>query len=276
MPNPIADPLVPNVIVDDVASVVTVQSTPEGVATVTLNRPEDGNGLNTLLIEGLTEAFETLQGADHVRVVFLRGAGADFCVGGDPIWSAQAAEMTEADNRDDAMTVAVMLKALTDIPALTVALVQGRAFGGGIGLMAACDAAVAQAGASFAFPEVRAGLIPAMVAPYVVDAIGTRQARSLFTTGRTLDAARAEQIGLVDEVAQSLDEAASRLTAEAMSAAPGAVADAKRLVTELRRPPIDHRLMEDMARRLAARRISDEGREGMTAYAEGRKPGWAR
>ena len=276
MPNPISDPLVENVIVDDLSSVM-LEATPEGVAVITLNRPEKKNAFDSTMIEGLTEAFETLQGADHVRVVFIRGAGGTFCAGADLDWMALAAEMTEDDNRSDAMTVATMLKALADLPSVTVALVEGAALGGGAGLVAACDMAVAVDGARFAFSEVKLGLIPAMIAPYVVEAVGPRTARALFVTARSFDAAYAERIGLVGEVAADqagLAAAQQRITAEVMAAAPGAVAEAKALAREVSGRPIDHGLMVETARRLARRRVSDEGKEGVAAFIARRKPGW--
>ncbi len=276
MPNPISDPLVENVIVDDLSSVI-LEATPEGVAVVTLNRPEKKNAFDSTLIEGLTEAFETLQGADHVRVVFIRGAGGSFCAGADLEWMALAAEMTEDDNRSDAMTVATMFKALSEIPAVTVALVEGAALGGGAGLVAACDLAVAMEGARFAFSEVRLGLIPAMISPYVVEAVGPRTARALFVTGRSFDAVYAEKIGLVSEVAADpagLAAAQVRITADVMAAAPGAVVEAKALAREVAGRPIDHGLMAETARRLARRRVSEEGREGVAAFIARRKPSW--
>ncbi len=276
MPNPISDPLVENVIVDDLSSVM-LEATPEGVAVITLNRPEKRNAFDSTMIEGLTEAFETLQGADHVRVVFIRGAGGTFCAGADLEWMALAAEMTEDDNRSDAMTVATMFKSLADLPAVTVALVEGAALGGGAGLVAACDLAVAVDGARFAFSEVKLGLIPAMIAPYVVEAVGPRTARGLFVTARSFDAAYAERIGLVSEVAADaagLAAAQERITAEVMAAAPGAVTDAKALARDVFGQPIEHALMVETARRLARRRVSEEGREGVAAFIARRKPSW--
>ena len=278
MTNPISDPLTPNVIVDDVASVVKLESTPDGVATVTINRPARRNALDALTIEGLTEVFETLHGADHVRLVFLRGAGPAFCAGGDFAWTVQALELTEDDNRADAMTLAHMFKRLHDIPAVTVALVHGPAFGGGAGLVAACDYAVASRGASFAFSEVKVGLTPSVVAPYIVDAIGPRAARALFVTGRSFDAEEALRIGLVNELAadaEALEAAARRLTQEVMAAGPQAVVEARRQVDEVWGRPIDHGLMEETARSLAHRRVSAEAREGIAAFQAKRKPSWA-
>jgi methylglutaconyl-CoA hydratase len=278
MANPISDPLVENVIVDDVASVVKLESTPEGVAFVTINRPAKRNAFDGLTIEALTEAFETLQGADHVRVVFLRGAGGDFSAGGDLNWMAAAVELTEADNREDAMSVAVMLKALADIPAVTIALVEGACFGGGAGLVAACDYAVATDDARFGFSEVKLGLIPAMIAPYVVNVIGPSNARALFVTGRTFDARHAKSMGLVHEVVQdepALAQAQERLTGEIMAAAPGAVAQARKLVWDVWGRPIDHELMRETAHRLAHQRVGEEAREGVTAFLQKRRPDWA-
>ena len=277
MTNPISDPFTPNVIIDDVDSVVTLESTPEGVATVTINRPARRNAFDALTIEGLTEAFETLHGADHVRLVFLRGAGPAFCAGGDFEWTRQAEQLTEDDNRADAMTLARMFKHLHDIPAVTVALVHGAAFGGGAGLVAVCDYAVAVRSARFAFSEVKIGLTPSVVAPYIVDAIGPRAARALFVTGRTFDAEEALRIGLVNEVAadaDALEAAASRLTDEVFAAGPEAVVEARRLVGEVWGRPIDHGLMEETARSLAHRRVSEEAKEGIAAFQAKRKPSW--
>jgi methylglutaconyl-CoA hydratase len=279
MPNPITDPLVENVIVDDVASVVAMDTTADGVATVTLNRGGARNALNRLMIEGLTEAFETLQGADHVRIAFLRGAGADFCAGLDLRDLQSATEPTEPEARQDALAVGAMLKALADVPAITVALVHGAALGDGLGLVAACDVAVAVRGARFAFPEVDHGLIPAMSAPYVVGAIGPRSAKALFVTGRTFDSDYAAAIGLVHEVAEDLEGlegVRTRLIADARNAAPQAVAHAKRLAFDMWRRRVDHGLIGEAASQLAERRVSTEGLEGVAAAVHHRKPEWAR
>ena len=165
MTNPIADPMVevPDTDVDE--TLVQIAATVEGVATVTINRPARRNAFDARLIAALHEAFETLQGAEGVRVVFLRGAGGIFSAGADLDWMREAADRTESDNRDDAYAMAKMLKSLWDIPALTVALVEGGAFGGGAGLAAACDMAVSTADAKFSFSEVRLGLIAATISP---------------------------------------------------------------------------------------------------------------
>jgi methylglutaconyl-CoA hydratase len=246
-----------------------------GVAQVTLNRPDKKNAFNEEVIAGLHRAFETLHGADHLRAVFLRGAGGAFSAGADLDWMREQGSQPEADNREDAMELARMLKALHDVPALTVALVEGPAMGGGAGLVAACDMAVATPNASFAFSEVRLGLTPATISPYVVAAIGPRRARALFATGARFDAEFARSIGLVDEVAENLDAERDRIAAVMSACAPGAVADAKRLVDYVYGRSIDRGIMEETARRIASRRSSEEGKEGLAAFLERRKPGWA-
>jgi methylglutaconyl-CoA hydratase len=246
-----------------------------GVAQVTLNRPNKRNAFNEAVIAGLHRAFETLHGADHVRAVFLRGAGGTFSAGADVDWMREQGEQPETDNREDALDLARMLKALHDVPALTVALVEGAAMGGGAGLVAACDMAVARADASFAFSEVRLGLTPATISPYVVQAIGPRRARALFATGARFDADYAREIGLIDDVVEDLDAERDRIAEVMAACAPGAVADAKRLVDLVHGQKIDRGLMEETARRIAARRSSEEGREGLAAFLGKRKPNWS-
>jgi methylglutaconyl-CoA hydratase len=251
--------------------------TPDGVAVVTLNRPRKKNAFGPDLILALSEIFETLHGADHVRVVFLRGRGGAFCSGADLAWMAETADWMEDDNRADAMRLAVMLRKLHDLPQLTVALVEGPAFGGGAGLVAACDAAVAVESAVFAFSEVRLGLTPATISPYVVRAIGPRAARALFASGRRFTAAEALRLGLVDEVAASAEALAAymeRTAADALAGAPGAVAAAKKLVEDVVGRAVDHGLLEHTAAAIAHRRVSPEGREGVRAFLERRKPSW--
>jgi methylglutaconyl-CoA hydratase len=277
MTNPIAEPLVEGHDDDLDTGLVTVEATPEGLATVTLNRPERKNAFDAELIAALSETFETLQGAEGVRVVFIRGAGGMFSAGADLDWMREAAELTEADNRTDAMNLAKMLKRLWDLPQLTVALVEGGAFGGGVGLAAACDMAIAVEGARFSFSEVKLGLIPATISPYVVAAIGPRAARALFATARIFDAAEAQRLGLVSEVvadAAALDAAAARIGGEMMACAPGAVAESKLLVDEVYGKQIDHGIMEETSRRIARARVGEEGQEGVRAFLEGAQPSW--
>jgi len=246
-----------------------------GVATVLLNRPDKRNAFNAAVVAGLHRTFETLHGADHVRAVFLRGLGGTFSAGADLDWMRAQAEATEADNRADALALARMLKALHDVPALTVALVEGAAMGGGAGLVAACDMAAAAPDAQFAFSEVRLGLTPATISPYVVQAVGPRRARALFATGRRLGAEAALRFGLVDEIAPDLDVVQERIAAEMTACAPGAVGEAKRLVDLVHGAKIDRGLLDETARRIAHARAGAEGREGVRAFLERRKPSWA-
>ena len=210
------------------------------MATVTINRPAQAQRLQRRGDRRPAQAFETLDGADGVRVVFVTGAGETFSAGADLEWMREAADYTEADNREDAMRHGDDAQATLRPARLTVALVDGAAFGGGAGLVAACDMAIATERAKFAFSEVKLGLIAATISPYVVAAIGPRRARALFATGRVFDAAHAHEIGLVDQVV--LDEATMHVVRdqdrrqEMMACGPSAVAESKRLVAHVDRP----------------------------------------
>lgn len=257
---------------------VLLEATREGVAVVLLNRPALQNALDARAIDALTEAFETLQGAEGVRLVLIRGAGGAFCSGVDMDWAAQVASLPEEDNRLDALDLANMLKALHDIPALTVALVDGVAKGVGGGMVAACDMAVATGAAEFAFPEVRHGVPATLLSPYVVEAVGVRTARRLFATGADFNAAEALRVGLVDEVvadSDALNAAQDRLATEIMACAPGAMGEIKRVIKAQAEEPISRHLIEDSARKLARARSTEEAREGLAAMLAGRKPSWA-
>lgn len=256
---------------------VVLDVTPGGVAIVTLNRPEKRNAFDELLIANLRETFETLKGADHVRIVFLRGAGETFCAGADIEWMRRQGAHDQSDNETDAYELARMLKALHDLPQLTVTLAHGAAMGGGVGLVAAADVAVAVRGTRFRFSEVRLGLTPATISPYVIEAIGPRWAKALFATAETFDADYAEKIGLVQYTVGTeadLQPIVDHLTNLAMGAAPGAVADAKALVRAVTGHKIDDTLSRETAKRIAQRRASPEGREGLAAFLEKRKPEW--
>lgn len=274
--NAIAHPLLAGAAPDADDRLVRIDSTPDGVVFVTINRPQKKNAFDAPTIAALYEAFETLQGADHVRVVFVRGSGGTFCAGADLAWMRDAADWSESDNRDDAIGLAKMLKALHDVPALTVALVEGAAMGGGAGIVAACDMAVAVRGAKFAFSEVKLGLIPATIAPYVVEAVGARRARQLFLTGNIFDADYAAHAGLIDMVLPegSMDEFISMLSDSLAGNAPGAMGDAKRLVHHVAEHKLDTSLIEDTARRIARARVSPEGQEGVRAFLDKRQPSW--
>jgi len=277
MTNPIADPIVEVPDTDAMSPLVHMDSTPEGAVTVWINRPEKKNAFDAATVSALRQTFETLHGAEGVRVVFLRGVGGSFSAGADLSWMADAAEWDEDDNREDALELAHMLKALHDIPALTVALVEGPAFGGGAGLVAACDHALALFDAKFSFSEVKLGLTPATISPYVIQALGPRTTKLLFATGRVFDADDAWGYGLVDEVFEdvaSLELARDALIEEMVPCAPGAIGDAKALVNDFAGQKIDRGLIEDSARRIARRRVSEEGQEGVRAFLARRKPSW--
>ncbi|WP_449252849.1 enoyl-CoA hydratase-related protein [Brevundimonas naejangsanensis] len=275
--NAIAHPFVADPAPDANDDLVQIDATADGVVFVTINRPQKKNAFDAATIAALYEAFETLQGADRVRVVFIRGAGGTFSAGADLNWMRDAADWSESDNRDDAMGLAKMLKALHDVPALTVALVEGAAMGGGAGIVAACDMAVAVEGARFAFSEVKLGLIPATIAPYVIEAVGARRARQLFLTANIFDADYAAHAGLIDMVLPegSVDEFISMLTDSLSANAPGAMGDAKRLVNDVAGEEIDNRLLEETAKRIARARVSAEGQEGVRAFLDKRAPSWA-
>ena len=212
---------------------VLMRASPAGVATVTLNRPEAHNAFNAEVIERLSEVLGDLAGADGVRVVLLAAVGKSFSAGADLNWMKHAADFTQEENREDARALAEMLRRLNTLPKPTVALVQGAAFGGGVGLMAACDMVVAVRDAEFSLSEIKLGLIPATISPYVIAAIGERQARRYFLTGERFDAEEAQAIGLVHEVVEdgaALIAAGEHIVERLFTAAPGALAEAKDLV----------------------------------------------
>jgi methylglutaconyl-CoA hydratase len=209
--------------------------------------------------------------------VFIRGQGPVFCAGADIDWMRRGGERTLEDNEADALALARMLRHLHDLPQLTVALAHGAAMGGGAGLLAAADIAVAVKGTRIRFSEVRLGLTPATIAPYVVEAIGSRTARALFASAEEFDAHYAEKIGLVQYVVDDqpgLQAIMEHMSDLALAAAPGAVADAKALVRYVSEHRIDDSLSRETARRIAHRRASAEGKDGLAAFLEKRKPEW--
>ena len=275
MPNPIADPFVENVVSPDIEALIDVRSGSSGVVTVVINGVGPSNALNGETARALKEAFETLHGADAARIVFLRGAGGTFSSGADLAWlKAMAEDLEEGDVEEDAKAFAQALRALSRIPCPTVALVEGEAAGAGAGLVAACDMAIAASGARFSFPSVKTGGVPSVIAPYVVGALGPRRTASLFMTGRTFGAEHAMAIGLVDEVTDDLAGAAERLAWEVFENGPEAMREAKRLVWDVVHHDRDGRMAE-VSRSYARTRFSEEGREGLAATLEGRKPRWA-
>jgi methylglutaconyl-CoA hydratase len=274
--NPMTHPLVPDP-APDAEGPVRVEASPSGAVFITLDRAQAGNRMTPALSGALREAFETLHGADRVRVAFVRGAGGTFCAGRDAEWVRDSLDWTEADVRDDGYALGRMLRALREAPCTTVALVEGEAFDPGMGIVAACDLAIATRDARFGFPELKYGLLPSVPTPFVVEAIGPRQTQFLLSTGHVINAEEAMRLGLVQAVAgdaAELSTIAEQLTREVMACAPEATAEAKRLAFKVWGRPFDHALMDETAKRFAARRMSPEGEEGAKAFLEGRSPSW--
>lgn len=249
-----------------------------GVATVRLNRPDVHNAFNAEVIETLKQTFLTLAGRQDVRVVVLRGAGRSFSAGADLNWMKAAGQsFTVEENVADAKNLAAMLRALRDLPQPSIALPHGTAMGGGVGLVATADIAIATRAARFAFSEVRLGLTPATISPYVVEAMGARAARRYFLSGERFDGEQALHYGLIHQLTE--DEADMNAAAEAvigaiLAAAPGAIHAAKELIDAVAGKPIDEAVMDDTARRIAHQRTTDEAKEGLAAFLDKRKAKW--
>jgi enoyl-CoA hydratase/carnithine racemase len=233
------------------------------VLRVTLARPERRNAFDAALIAELTAAFADVGAA---RAVVLAGEGASFCAGGDIEWMRASASLSYDENVEDAMRLGRMLEAIDGCPAPVVCRVQGHAFGGGAGLVACSDVALADPGTVFAFSEVKLGLVPGVISPFVLTKIGASAARRLFVTGERFDAATALRIGLVHELADGLDAAVERVVGELLTAGP----EAARVAKTLAREPLS---LEETARLIAESRAGAEGREGLRAFLDGRRPG---
>lgn len=249
-----------------------------GIARLTMNRPEVHNAFDDALIAELTTALERLAGESSVQVVVLAAAGKSFSAGADLNWMRRMAQFSREDNLADALGLGRLMQALDTLPQPSVARVQGAALGGGVGLVACCDIALACEQAVFGFSEVKLGLIPAVIAPYVVRAMGERQARRYFATGERFDACRARELGLVHEVlpAEELTPGLERILETLAGNAPGAMVEAKRLAGFVARAPLDQTMLDETARRIAERRASSEGREGVAAFLEKRRPSWVK
>lgn len=260
-----------------IQEMLTVETDERGVATVTMNRPDKHNAFNEALIGDLTEAFGHLGRNPFVRVVVLTGAGKSFSAGADLNWMQEMANYSTEANLADATRLADMLHALDSMPQPTVAKVNGAAYGGAIGLIGACDIAVAANDAVFGITEVRLGLIPSVIAPYVLRTVGPRHARRFALTGASFGAEEARHIGLVHEITKpkSLDSAVEIVVGTLLAGAPGAQTEVKALfrdIWELGRT--GDAVRADTAQRIASRRATDEAREGMAAFLGKRKPEW--
>lgn len=249
-----------------------------GRATLTLNRPELHNAFDDLLIARLSTVFTQLASDPQVRLVMLAANGKSFSAGADLSWMQRMAGYSYEENLSDACALAELLRFINALPKPTIALVQGAAFGGGVGLAAVCDLVLATPAAQFCLSEVKLGLIPAVISPYVVAAIGARAARRYAISAERFDAERARQLGLVHEIvpADQLAAEADQLSRLLLQNGPAAMAAAKQLVAEVAQRPLTAELIAMTAERICLTRASDEGREGLSAFLEKRHPGWVK
>ena len=256
------------------------------VVVITLNRPDAKNALNAPVTKGIELGIKRIKASPSVRVCFLTGNGAMFCAGGDPkgfqeaqeLGKKAAAEGKADGNAASANNFALFLQALNELPCYVVALANGSAMGGGFGLLCCCDCVIARKTAYFALSEVKLGVIPATISPYVVAKIGPANARRLFMTGETVNVDKAKEIGLVQEIVdtpEAMVKEAQKVCDTMLLAAPKAVAAAKKLVACVQYQPITPELQDFTAEQLAAVRMSDESTGGMIAVQAGKKPPWA-
>ena len=246
------------------------------VATVTLNRPEVRNAFNDQVIAELTEAFAGLGARDDVRAIVLAAQGPAFCAGADLNWMRRMADYTRQENIADAGKLAEMLRVIYECPKPTIARVQGDVYAGGMGLVAACDMAVSVDTAGFCLSEVKLGLIPATISPYVIRAMGARAAHRYFLTAERFGAAEALRVGFVHEVvtADQLDAKVDELLKALTSASPNAVRACKKLVIDVAEREINAGLIAATVQGIAEIRASDEGKEGVQSFLNKRKPAW--
>ncbi|MEM1397279.1 MAG: enoyl-CoA hydratase/isomerase family protein [Pseudomonadota bacterium] len=251
---------------------------PRGVATFKMNRPDVRNAFDEEMIGAICDAFGRYGHDDAVRAIIMTGAGKSFCAGADLNMMQRVAEYSADENRDDARRLAYMLNTINSCSKPVIAQVNGPAIGGGVGIVAACDIAVAAEEAFFSLSEVRLGLIPAVISPFVVQAITPNEARRWFLTGERFAASTAKRIGLVHMVAMGaqLDATVDALMQNVLAGGPNAQREAKALINAVAFKPIDGKVMEDTANRIATVRASAEGREGITSFLEKRKPSWVK
>lgn len=249
-----------------------------GIATLTLNRPGRHNAFDDGLIVDITSALIELGAASNVRVVILAASGASFSAGADLSWMQRMASYGEAENLEDARKLAKLMHTLDTLPKPTVAAVQGPAYGGGVGLIACCDMAFASPEAQFALTEVRLGLIPAVISPYVVRKIGVSQARRYMLSAERFDAETALRIGLVHEIIprEEIAVRAYNWAEQLLHNGPASMLAAKQLVNDVANQPICPAQSEDCVLRIARQRVSDEGQEGLRAFLEKRPPRWSK
>lgn len=262
--------------VDDTTSQVLFTVSAQGVATVTLNSPDNHNAFDDIIIAKLTHIFLEIAERQDIKVMILASTGKSFSAGANLGWMKRMVSYTLDENIKDAQGLALMLKALNFMPQTTIAKIQGAAFGGAVGLASCCDIAFASNKASFCLSEVKLGLIPATISPYVVNAIGERASRRYFQTAERFSADKAMLLGLVSEVfePEQLDSAVSKLTTTLLSNGPDAVKQSKQLAFDVAHQSIDDSLIRMTSERIANIRISTEGQEGLSAFFEKRTPLW--
>ena len=247
------------------------------IGLITMNRPERHNAFDDELIRELTESLRSMEAEDGVRLVVLSGAGRSFSAGADLNWMKRMAGFSKDENVRDAMGMGALMRTLAHLRKPTIARVHGAAYGGGVGLVACCDIAVASQSATFALSEAKLGLIPAVISPYVIAAIGERAARRYFLTAERFDAAEAWRLGLVHDIAVSdgdMDDKLGAIVDQILEAGPDAVREAKELIRAVAGRPVTSELIQDTAERIARLRASPEGREGVGAFLEKRKASW--
>ncbi|SHH76571.1 enoyl-CoA hydratase/isomerase family protein [Ferrimonas marina] len=244
------------------------------IARLVLNRPDKHNAFNAAMIQQITDALQQLSRQPELNLLVLQAEGKHFCAGADLAWMQSQAQMSAEENHTDALALAQMLNALDRFPAPVMALVQGAAYGGALGLIACADLVLAKDNARFCLSEVKLGLIPATISPYVARAIGHRQLRRYALGAETLDAQRAEQLGLVHQVVSDLDSAAEQWCQRLQQNGPMALRACKELLRHIEQRPLDQALMQDTAHRIARVRVSPEGQEGLTAFFNKRQPHW--
>lgn len=257
---------------------INVNIDDRGIATVMLDRADKHNAFNAEIIAALTDALQQLGRNDDVRVAVLTGAGKSFSAGADLSWMKSMADYTEEQNLEDSLKLAELMQVLDNLRKPTIARVNGHVFGGGVGLVACCDIAIAADHAKFALSEVKLGLVPAVISPYVIAAIGERHARRFFLTAEAMDCTTAMRVGLVHEAvsADALDDAIEKEIALLLQGGPEAQAAAKHLVRQVCHHDDDAEthLLKSTAELIAQIRVSDEGQEGLGAFLEKRKPRW--
>ncbi|XPF94567.1 enoyl-CoA hydratase/isomerase family protein [Colwellia sp. RE-S-Sl-9] len=261
---------------DDNSSLVLFTVSTNGVATVTLNSPQNHNAFDDTIIATLTDIFLEITEREDIRIMILASTGKSFSAGANLGWMKRMVSYSYDENFKDAQGLALMLKALNFMPQTTIAKIQGAAFGGAVGLASCCDIAFASNKASFCLSEVKLGLIPATISPYVVNAIGERASRRYFQTAERFSADKALLLGLVSEVFEPalLDDAVTSLTNSILNNGPEAVQQAKQLAFDVNNKTIDEDLINMTSKSIANIRVSTEGQEGLNAFFEKRTPLW--